>query len=99
MYPTGLKMYTAGQAAVLQTTMPKELFTAESSGYILKVADAAKEPLRDFLINNSSPKHRTLFFKMAYRVLPEEYRPGLDVKDFIILVPAYITSQHLFWLY
>lgn len=93
MYPTGIKMYTAGEAAVQQTTMPKELFTAESSGYILKVADAAKEPLRDFLIRNSSPKHRTLFFKMAYRVLPEEYRTGLDVKDFIIVVPSYITSQ------
>jgi type III secretion protein R len=93
MYPTGIKMYEAGQGAVQQSSIPKDLFTPESAGYFVQVATAAREPLRDFLVRNSSSKHRALFYKMAYRILPEEYQSALDVKDFIIVIPSYITSQ------
>ncbi|MEI8125196.1 MAG: EscR/YscR/HrcR family type III secretion system export apparatus protein, partial [Parachlamydiaceae bacterium] len=61
--------------------------------YILKVAGDAIVPMRDFLKRNSSVAHQALFYRMAYKVLPEEYRDKLKPDDVIILVPSYITSQ------
>lgn len=93
MYPTMLKMYDAAQVVVQKQQTPESLFDTQSSKYIIDIADAAKEPLREFLRRNSSVAHQGLFYKMAFKVLPEEYRPALKPDDFMILVPAYITSQ------
>jgi type III secretion protein R len=93
MYPTVLQMYERAQTAIQQTQAPESLLSPGSSTYILTVADEAKEPLREFLKKNSSIKHHALFFRLAYRVLPEEIRPNLKPDDFMILVPSYITSQ------
>jgi type III secretion protein R len=93
MYPTILKMYDASQDVINRTKAPDSIVSPESSSYIIEVASYAREPLRDFLKKNSSIKHHQLFYKMAYRVLPEDYRPNLKLDDFIILVPSFITSQ------
>lgn len=93
MYPTVVQMYETSQKATEELSTPGSLIDTGSSTYILAVADATKEPLRTFLIDNSSVKHRALFFRMAYKVLPEKYRPDLKPEDFIIVVPSYITSQ------
>lgn len=93
MYPTILKMYDASQDVINRTKAPDSIVSPESSSYIIEVASYAREPLRDFLKKNSSIKHHQLFYKMAYRILPEEYRPNLKLDDFIILVPSFITSQ------
>lgn len=93
MYPTMLKMYDASQDVINRAKAPDSIISAESSSYIIEVASYAREPLRDFLKRNSSIKHHQLFYKMAYRVLPEEYRPNLKLDDFIILVPSFITTQ------
>lgn len=94
MYPTGLKMYTAAQGVITsQANQPKELLSQESAAYFMAIAGAAQEPLRTFLKNNSIPKHQALFYRMAYRVLPEENRLDLKPDDMIILIPSYITSQ------
>jgi type III secretion protein R len=93
MYPTMLKMYDAAQGVINRAQAPESIMSPSSSAYIVEVATAAREPLRDFLKKNSSVKHQALFYRMAYRVLPEEYRPGMKPDDFIILVPSFITSQ------
>lgn len=93
MYPTGLKMYDAAQTVINQRGAPEQLLSGESAAYFMDIATVAREPLRDFLKRNSSVKHQALFYRMAYRVLPEEYRPTLKPDDFVILVPSYITSQ------
>lgn len=93
MYPTAVKMYGAAQQAVVDVQVPESLLTPESSTYILEMAKATQEPLRNFLKMNSSVKHQAMFYRMAYRVLPDEYRPALKPDDFMIVVPAYITSQ------
>lgn len=93
MYPTILKMYDASQDVINRTKAPDSIVSPQSSAYIIEVATYAREPLRDFLKRNSGAKHHQLFYKMAYRVLPEEYRPNLKLDDFIILVPSFITSQ------
>ena len=93
MYPTAMMMYDAAYDAIAQTKAPDSLIAEGSSAYIITVADQAKEPLRLFLKRNSSVKHHALFYRMAYRVLPENHRETLKPDDFMILVPSYITSQ------
>lgn len=93
MYPTALKMYDRGLEAVVATKAPDSLVAPESSTYILKVAQAATDPLREFLKNNSLVKHQALFYRMAFKTIPEDHRQNLKPDDVIILVPAYITSQ------
>lgn len=93
MYPTALKIYDAAQQMIDETKAPESLLSTGSSTYIIAVAQKAAEPMRDFLKRNSSVAHQALFYRMAYRVIPEENRQSLQPDDIIILVPSYITSQ------
>lgn len=93
MYPTGLQMYDAAQKVIQSTKAPTSLTSSESPGYIIAVASEAREPLRGFLKRNSSINHQALFYRIAYRILPDDHRPDLKPDDFMVLVPAYITSQ------
>ena len=93
MYPTVLKMYDAAQKVITETKTPDSILSPESSQYIIEIANQAREPLRDFLKKNSTVKHQALFYRVAYRVLPENYRPTIKPDDFMILVPSFITSQ------
>ncbi len=93
MYPTVLKMYDAAEHVINQTRVPDSVLSPESSQYIVQIATEAREPLRDFLKKNSNVKHHALFYRIAYRMLPENYRPELKTDDFMILVPSFITSQ------
>ncbi len=93
MYPTIVEMYENSQEAVAQLETPESLISPDSSTYILAIAEATQGPLRNFLKDNSSVRHRALFYRMSYKVLPEKYRVNLTPEDFIIIVPSYITSQ------
>ena len=93
MYPTGVKMYEAAQSTIHEQNVPDSFVSPDSSTYVIAVASAASEPLREFLKRNSSPKHQALFFRLVYRGLPESYRESLKPDDFIVLVPSYITGQ------
>ncbi len=93
MFPTGVKMYDAAQGVMTGNQIPKELFSADSAAYVVAVVDRAKEPFRDFLKANSLPKHQKLFYKIVYKLLPENYRDEVKTDDFMILMPAFITTQ------
>ncbi len=93
MYPTGIKMYEAAQGVINQSQVPESFLSPASSSYVLEVASAAREPLKDFLKRNSSPRHQALFYRLVYRGLPDEYRATLKPDDVIVLVPSYITGQ------
>ncbi len=92
MFPTGVAMYNAASKAI-NTNAPKELFTGATAPYLMDVLEAGKEPLRDFLQRNSIGKHISSFYQLAYRSYPEEYRSSLKQSDFLVLIPAFITSQ------
>lgn len=93
MYPTVVKMYDASKQSAYGLQVPDSLVSTGSSAYIIKMVTATQEPLKQFLINNSSVKHRAMFYRMSYKVLPDEYRPNLTPEDLIIVVPSYIVSQ------
>ncbi len=93
MYPTGVQMYDAAQSTINQRSIPDSLLSPDSSTYVIEVATAAVEPMKAFLKRNSSGRHQALFYRLAYRGLPEDYRESLKPDDIIILVPSYITGQ------
>jgi type III secretion protein R len=93
MFPTGVKMYDASYEVISRKNIPKEFLSGESAQYVLEIAAVAREPLREFLKNNSLAKHHRIFFKTVYRLLPEDRKADLKPTDFLILVPSFITSQ------
>ncbi|NGX26435.1 MAG: Flagellar biosynthetic protein FliP [Chlamydiae bacterium] len=92
MFPTGLAMYDAA-GDYIEKNQPKVLFSGPTATYIVNVADKAKEPLRLFLQRNTIGKNINGFYQLAYKTFPEDYRKTLKPNDFIILIPAFITSQ------
>lgn len=93
MYPTAMKMYDAAETVIHQNQIPESFVDPNSSVYVIKVAGAAIHPLKDFFKRNSSVRHQAIFFKLAYRGLPTEYKENLKPDDLMVLVPSYITSQ------
>lgn len=93
MYPTGVKMYQAAYSTINQRAVPEGILSPDASTYAIEVAQAAAEPMREFLKRNSSGKHQALFYRLIYRGLPEDHRTNLKPDDFIVLVPSYITGQ------
>lgn len=93
MYPTVMQMWDVGKQEMEKYQAPESFTATGSSAYIVNIANATKEPLREFLKRNSSVKHQRLFYGMAYRTLPENHRATLKPDDFMICVPSFITSQ------
>lgn len=92
MFPTALAMFKAGEDIVAKKP-PQTLFSQQGAQFIIEVADASKEPLRDFLQRNTIGKHINSFYQLAYRSFPESYQATLKPTDFIVIIPAFITSQ------
>ncbi len=92
MYPTGLQMYDQAKH-LLEGELPKELFSANSAAFALDVINVTKEPLRDFLIRNTRKQQLQGFEKVAKKTFPQEALSTLKETDFIIVVPAFITTQ------
>lgn len=92
MFPTGLAMYNAGKDYIDQNK-PSTLVSGATAVYLINLADKTKDPLKEFLMKNSTEKNITGFYRLAYRSFPESYRKGLKPNDLIVLIPSFITSQ------
>ena len=60
---------------------------------MLKAADTAKEPLREFLVKNSRALERAFFLKTAQKALKPEQATTLTERDFLVVVPAFTVSE------
>lgn len=92
VFPVGLKMYKAAEPIITHEA-PASMSDPKAADYVVKIASVAKEPLRDFLRNNTLQAHQKNFYKIAFKMLPEDLQEYVSVDNFIVLVPAYITSQ------
>jgi type III secretion protein R len=92
MFPTGLAMYNSAKGYIHENA-PSKLISSQSAEYIMGALDRTKEPLRTFLVNNTSQGSLNRFYQMAYRIFPAQFRADLGRTDFIVLIPSYITSQ------
>ncbi|HVQ04659.1 MAG TPA: type III secretion system export apparatus subunit SctR [Burkholderiaceae bacterium] len=84
MYPVGSEM-----AAKLQNV--KDIGSSTQS--MMKAADLAKEPLRDFLVKHSRPVERAFFYRTAQKALKPEQASQLTDRDFLVIVPAFTVSE------
>jgi type III secretion protein R len=84
MYPVGVEMRAKAAAAPPRTGDTQALLSA---------ADAAKEPLREFLLKHSRELERAFFLKTAKRSLKPEQAAELTERDFLVVVPAFTVSE------
>lgn len=59
---------------------------------VTSVRDGA-EPLRDFLIRNSSVEQRDFFLGTAQRLWGTELAAGMTQRDFMVVIPAFMVSE------
>ena len=64
-----------------------------STAGMMAVAEAAKEPLRDFLVKHTTPQERGFFLKTAQKNLSPERAAQLTERDFVIVVPAFTVAE------
>jgi type III secretion protein R len=55
--------------------------------------DAVREPMRDFLKNNSSAKEKERFFQVAREARPAAEKAKVTPNDLPVLVPAFVTTE------
>jgi type III secretion protein R len=84
MYPVGAEMSAKVQGIDQVSSSTKNMLAA---------ADAAKEPLRAFLLRHSRPLERAFFLKTARQSLKPEQAAQLDERDFLVVVPAFTVSE------
>jgi type III secretion protein R len=60
---------------------------------MMNAADAAKEPLREFLFKHSRPVERAFFMKTAQKALKPDQASKLTERDFLVVVPAFTVSE------
>jgi len=92
MYPTGLAMYHQAEP-ILKSQLGTQLFSTNAALAAIKVIDVAKEPLRQFLTRNARKPDIQGFYKIALRTFPEEVKGELKETDFLVVAPAFITTQ------
>jgi type III secretion protein R len=84
MYPVGTQMAQRLQGIDNVASNTKNMLAA---------AEAAKEPLREFLVRHSRPVERGFFLRTAQKSLPPEQAKTLTERDFIVVVPAFTVSE------
>jgi type III secretion protein R len=84
-------MFPVGQQMVEKVGSIEGLGTSTKS--MLAAADAAKEPLREFLIKHSHPRERAFFLRTAQKSLAAHRAAQLSDRDFIVVLPAFTVSE------
>jgi type III secretion protein R len=84
MYPVGTEM--ASKVQNLESI-------GSSTKSMIGAADAAKVPLREFLVRHSRPVERAFFMKTAQKALKPQQAAGLTDRDFLVIVPAFTVSE------
>jgi type III secretion protein R len=92
MFPTGYTMYKLGEE-YMSKQPPAAFFSSQSAKNLVAVVELVKEPMREFLLKNSTGGTLASFFQLAHHALPEAFRASLKETDYIVLVPTFITSQ------
>ncbi len=60
---------------------------------LLIAVQAAKEPLREFLVKHAQPREKQFFLNSIKKMVKEERRESLTANDFIVIIPAFTISE------
>lgn len=92
MQPVGLQIYNRVDKLVA-IQRGGDVLAKENVDLIVEAVKMAKEPIKGFLMKNSSEKNRQMFYRVAYRLRTVEDRADLGPEDMIILTPAFVISE------
>lgn len=92
MQPVGLQIYNRVDK-LIEIRRGGDLMEKENVDLIVEALKLAKEPIKAFLLKNSSEKDRQMFFRVAYRLRAAEDRGSLAEDDLVIIVPAFVISE------
>ncbi|MBX2880184.1 MAG: type III secretion system export apparatus subunit SctR [Granulosicoccus sp.] len=84
-------MYPVGQA--MMSELEGRGSFLDSADDLLSAGDAAKEPLREFMLKHSNERQRDFFLSTVKRMVDEEEAATLTSSDFIVVVPAFTISE------
>jgi type III secretion protein R len=87
MAPVGQRILD--RAAPIVNAKGKE----DTTALVEKGIDAVREPMRDFLKNNSSEKERARFYSVTKNARPEAERAKVTPDDLTVLVPAFVVTE------
>ena len=100
MAPVGEKVYDKVQATMQAPDSESEILSTQTIDTLKTAIEAGKEPLRDFLVKNTSDKDRAIFYSLAndIRGANKENAPAPD--DFLVVVPAFVVTEltEAFWM-
>ncbi len=65
----------------------------DSSAWVIELAAATREPMRDFLRANTSAREKSRFYEIARAARPVAERDRVGRDDFVLLVPAFVVSE------
>jgi type III secretion protein R len=65
----------------------------DTTQLVEKGIEAVREPMREFLKNNSSERERARFFIVAKNARPEAERSRVAADDLSVLVPAFVVTE------
>jgi type III secretion protein R len=92
MQPVGLQIYNRVDK-LIAIQRGGDVLAKENVDIIVDALKLSKEPVKAFLMKNSTEKDRQMFFRTAYRMRAPEDRASLAADDLIILTPAFIISE------
>lgn len=65
----------------------------DTASMVTGLIDAAREPMRGFLIANSSATEKARFLQAARSARPPEKRDAVTDHDLIVLIPAFMVTE------
>lgn len=87
MYPVGQEM------AAVAPPLEAEQSVLDDPDALLETVNAAKEPLRDFLVKHSDPEQTAFFLETIKRALPADRAAALGPTDFVVVIPSFTVSE------
>ena len=87
MYPVGQEMLAVAPP------LDAEQSVLEDPDALLETVNAAKEPLRDFLIQHADPTQREFFYETIQRAMPPDRAVDLSPTDFVVVIPSFTVSE------
>jgi type III secretion protein R len=69
------------------------LATSKAALDPVKIFNEVKEPLREFMLKQTTPTQREFFTDAATRIWPAQMRENLDDKHLMVLIPTFSISE------
>jgi len=92
MAPTGERMFKAAEADLGQGS-GAELLSGKSLEALGAAVSKAREPLREFLLKQTSTKDRSLFHQLSLRMRSATEGASVTDHDFLVIAPAFLASE------